>query len=67
MKRLIISGLATVFLIAAATTMLQSHSPSTGRTVAAAAMASSQAAASVKLPTEEFDDMSLVYSTATKP
>ena len=67
MKRLMISGFATVALIATAAAMLQSHSPSTDRPVAAAAMISSQAAASAKLPTEEFDDMSLVYSTATKP
>lgn len=67
MKRLMISGFATVALIAVATTMLKSHSSSTGRPVAAAAMISSQATAGAKLPTEEFDDMSLVYSTATKP
>ena len=56
MKRLMISGLAAVALLAAATTMLRSHSPSSDRPVGAAD----------KLPTENFEDMSLVFSTATK-
>ena len=67
MKRLMISGLVTVALLAAATPMLRSHSPWSGRPVAAAALISSQAPASAKLPTEAFEDMSVVYSTATKP
>jgi hypothetical protein len=71
MKRLIISGIATVALLAAATTMLRSHSPSTDRPVGAAAdMTSSQErhtlADAKKLPIEDFEDMSLVYSTVTK-
>ncbi len=66
MKRLMISGFAAVALLAAATTMLWSHSPSTARPVATAAIVSSQAPASVKLPIEEFEDMSMVYSTGTK-
>jgi hypothetical protein len=66
MKRLLISGFAAVALLTAATTMLRSHSPSTDRPVATADIVSSQAPASVKLPIEEFEDMSMVYSTVTK-
>jgi hypothetical protein len=66
MTRLLISGFAAVALLTAATTVLRSHSPSTGRPVATADMGSSQAPAGIKLPIEEFEDMSLVYSTVTK-
>jgi len=70
MKRLMISGLAAVALLAAATTMLRSHSPSTDRPVGAADMASLQksriATGSNQLPIEHFEDMSLVFSTAAK-
>jgi hypothetical protein len=70
MKRLMISGLAAVALLAAAATMLRSHSPSTDRTVGTTGMASSQqsriATGSDKLPIENFEDMSLVFSTAAK-
>jgi hypothetical protein len=66
MKRLLISGFAAVALLTAATTVLRSHSPSTGRPIATADIVSSPAPASVKLPIEEFEDLSLVYSTVTK-
>jgi hypothetical protein len=70
MKRVMISGFAAVGLLVAAITMLWSHTPSTGRTVGSAAMATLQeprtAAGVNKLPIEDFEDMSLVYSTATK-
>ena len=70
MKRLIISGLAAVALLAAATTMLRSHSPSTDRAAGAVDVTSLQqsriAAGVNKLPVENFEDMSLVYSTAAK-
>jgi hypothetical protein len=70
MKRLMISGFAAVALLAAATTMLWSHSLSTHRHVGAADMTSLQehhTSADVnKLPIENFEDMSLVYSTVTK-
>jgi hypothetical protein len=70
MKRLIISGFAAVALLAAAITMLWSHSPSSARSARAAGMMPLQelhtAAGVNKLPIEEFEDMSLVYSTATK-
>ena len=70
MKRLMISGLAAVALLAAATTMLRSHAPSTDRPAGAADVTSLQqsriAAGASTLPVENFEDMSLVYSTAAK-
>jgi hypothetical protein len=67
MKLLMISGFAVVALLAAATTMLRSHSPSTDHPVAAANMMSPQTAAGAnKLPIEEFEDMSLIYPTVPK-
>jgi hypothetical protein len=71
MKRLLISTFAAVALLAAATTMLWSRSPTIHRPpVGPAGMMSLQelhAAAGVsKLPIEDFEDQSLVYSTATK-
>jgi hypothetical protein len=70
MKRLMISGLAAVALLAAATTMLRSHSPSTDRPAGVADVTSVQqsrvAAGASTLSVENFEDMSLVYSTATK-
>ena len=70
MKRLIISGLAAVALLAAATTMLRSHAPSTDRPAGAADVTSLQQspipAGASALPIENFEDMSLVYSTAAK-
>jgi hypothetical protein len=50
--------------------MLRSHSASTDRSVGAADIASLQqsriATGSNKLPTENFEDMSLVFSTVAK-
>jgi hypothetical protein len=70
MKRTIFSAFAVVALLVAATTMLRSHSLSIAHTVGAAGMPSLQelqSAADVsKLPTGEFEDRSLVYSTETK-
>ena len=67
MKLLMISGFAAVALLAAATTMLRSHSPSTNHPVATADTTSPPAAAGAnKLPIEEFEDMSLAYPSATK-
>jgi hypothetical protein len=69
-KRLMISAFAAIALLAAATAMLQSHSPATNRASVTAGMMSLQelhAAADVnKLPIGEFEDQSLVYSTTTK-
>ena len=65
MKRLMIFAFTAVVLIAATTTMLWSHS--TKLSAGTAAMPSLQelhtAAHVKKLPIEEFEDMSLVYST----
>ena len=70
MKRLVISAFAAVFLLAAATTMLRSHPPSSDRPVGTGAMPSLQelqsAAGVNKLPVEEFEDQSLVFPTARK-
>jgi hypothetical protein len=70
MKRLMISAFAAVALLAAATTVLRSHSPSIDRPVGTAGMPSlrelQSAAGANNLPIEEFDDRSLVYSTAPK-
>jgi hypothetical protein len=67
MKRLMIAAFAAVALLAGATTMLWSHAPSIDRPVGPAGMMSLQelhAAAGVnKLPIEDFEDQSLVYST----
>lgn len=67
MKLLIISGFAAVALLAVATTMLRSHSPSTDHPVATADMTSLQAVAGAnQLPNEEFEDMALVFPTRPK-
>jgi hypothetical protein len=61
MRRPMIPGFAAVVLLAAATTMLRSHSPSTNRPVATADMISSQAATGVTgSPPRSNEDMSLV-------
>ena len=65
MTRLMISGLAAAALLASAATMLRSHS-STDRSVMADKSPSQAAAGLKNLPSEEFEDMSLVYSNATK-
>jgi hypothetical protein len=68
MKRQMISALAVVALFAAATAMWRS--PPTELSAATAAMPSLQelhTTADVnKLPIEDVEDMSLVYSTVTK-
>jgi len=70
MKRLLISGFVAVALLAVATTM-RSYSISSDRslvTTGAALSKKSPAAAGVtRLPVEEFEDMSLVFSTPAKP
>jgi hypothetical protein len=70
MKRILISAFSVVVVFIAATGILRSHSLSIAHTVGTASMPSLQelhAAAGVnRLPNEEFDDMSLVYSNATK-
>jgi hypothetical protein len=71
MKRLTISALAAVILLAAATTMLRSHARTTHGPIGPEGIASVQrmhsAAGVNKLPREDFEDLSLVYSTVSKP
>jgi hypothetical protein len=70
MNRLMISGFVTVVLLAAAITMLPSHSLLGYRAAATTGTASSQprqtSTDANKLPIEEFEDMSFVYSHAPK-
>jgi hypothetical protein len=69
MKRLLISASLVIALLAAANTMLRSHSPATDRSFSASDMTSLQSrtvASANKLPVEEFEDMSLIFSTAPK-
>jgi hypothetical protein len=70
MNRLTIAGLVAIVVLAAAATMLRSHSLTGSQAAATTGMAPSQERQSStvanKLPIEEFEDMSLVYSTATK-
>jgi hypothetical protein len=66
MKRLMIAGFAALGLIAAATTILWSHAPSTARSFASDKNLSQAAAGAKTLPIEEFEDMSLVYSARPK-
>ena len=71
MKHLLISGFLAVALLAVATT-LRSHSiiSSEGSTVATGAALSKKSPANAgvtRLPIEEFEDMSLVFSATTKP
>ena len=65
MKRLMISAFAAIALFAA-TTMLRSHTPATGRAAGFSDAMSLQQLHSAPgvntLPVEEFDDQSLVFS-----
>ena len=70
MKRLLISGFVAVALLAVATTM-RSHSilseeRATVTTGAALSKKSPAAAGVTRLPIEDFEDLSLVYSTPAK-
>jgi hypothetical protein len=70
MKRLLNSGFVVVALLIVAAAMLRSHSSATNFSVGPAGMMSVQeivaAAGLNKLPVEEFEDQSLVYSAAPK-
>jgi hypothetical protein len=70
MKRLFNFAFAVFALLAAATTMLRSHPSATNFAAGTAGLMSVQevgAAADLnKLPIEEFEDQSLVFSTAPK-
>lgn len=65
MKGLIISGFVAVAVLAAATT-LRSHSISSDRAHAASLKKSTAVSGNDELPIEEFEDMSLVFSTPAK-
>jgi hypothetical protein len=66
----LISGFVAVALLAVATT-LRSYSISSERSLVTTGVALSKkspaAAGVTRLPIEEFEDMSLVFSTPTKP
>jgi hypothetical protein len=66
MKRLMISAFAAIALFAAATTMLRSHTAATDRAAGFSDAMSLQQLHSApgvnKLPIEEFEDQSLVFS-----
>ena len=67
MKRLIVVGFAAVALLATATTILRSHTPSADRPASMTSLRGFHTATDVnKLPTEDFDDQSLVYSKTTR-
>jgi hypothetical protein len=66
MKRLMISALAAVALFVAATTMLRSHTTSPDRAGAASSQGLATKTDANKLPIEDFEDQSLVYSKATR-
>jgi hypothetical protein len=68
MKLLMISAFAAVALFAAATSMLRSNLPSNdGRASGMPSLQELQSTADVnKLPIEEFEDRSLVYSNEKK-
>jgi hypothetical protein len=70
MKRQLISAFAVIAMLAAATTVLRSQSSATRLSAGTAGMMSVQelhaASGLNKLPIEEFEDQSLVYSTAPK-
>jgi hypothetical protein len=68
MTRLIISAIASVALLAAATSMLQSHSLPTNGGVKTAGMPTVQElqAGAERLPVQDFEDRSLVYPRETK-
>lgn len=63
MKRLMTSAIIAIALVAAATNMLRSHSPSAGRPAGMMSLQELHTTTDVnKLPIEEVDDQSLVYS-----
>jgi hypothetical protein len=70
MKRVLNSALVVVALLIAATAVLRSHPSETKFSVSSAGMMSLQeigaAAGLNKMPIEEFEDQSLVYSAAPK-
>jgi len=67
MKLLMISAFAAISLLAAATTMLRSHPRSADHVVGMPSLQELQGTSDVnKLPAEEFEDQSLVFSNKTR-
>ena len=67
MKQLMISALIAIAQLAAATTMIRSHSPSAGRPAGMMSLQELHTTTDVnKLPIEDVDDQSLVYSKTTR-
>lgn len=67
MKRLMISAIAAIALLGAATGMLRSHSPSAARSAGMQSLQELQSTTDVnRLPIEDIDDQSLVYSKARR-
>ncbi|MBR1187793.1 hypothetical protein JQ634_11115 [Bradyrhizobium sp. AUGA SZCCT0240] len=70
MNRLMLSGFIAVAILAAAITMLPSHSlwghRATGTTGLVSSPQHSSSTAANKLPIEEFEDMSMVFSHPPK-
>jgi len=70
MKRLVVSAFSAVVFLAVAASMQWSQSPSIARPVGPAGLMSLQnlqaTAVANKLPIEEFEDQSLVYSAVAK-
>jgi hypothetical protein len=70
MRRLMISAFAAVALLAAATTMVRLHSSTAARPAVTTGMMSLQELHSQadvnKLPSQDFEDQSLVYPTKRK-
>ena len=63
MKRQMISAIAAIALLAAATSMLRSHPPSAARPAGMMSLQELHTTTDVnKLPIEDVDDQSLVYS-----
>jgi hypothetical protein len=63
MKRLMTSAIVAIALLAVATTMLRSHPPSAGRPAGMMSLQELHRTTDVnKLPIEDIDDQSLVYS-----
>ena len=67
MTRLMISGFAAIALVAATTAALRSHPPAAGRAGMISTQQTHAGAVAGKLPVEEFEDLSLVYSANPKP
>jgi hypothetical protein len=66
-KHRTITGFVVVALLAVTTAAnVRSHSRSTNLAIASAGTSKEPTAGVNKLPTEDFDDQSLVYSTGTK-